>query len=169
MPFDEEDDSEQEQLAKILPKHASTQKSMFEGVSKKSQQEALNKKAQEINERGASYKTRMAELVMQFNKMMADKTLKENKNIFSQEMERESLSKLIQLASEINADVVEQEGMGSLSLITVLLKMCLAQRDRSNNLEYNISLLQKKMEPAAMSHAISQEVKRLLDKQKGEG
>ena len=162
MPFDEEDNEE------ILPqkvslKQVSTQKSIFDNISKKPSIENLEKRAQQIHDKSSTYKVRAAELATQFNKVMADKTLKSNKNIFAQELEKELLSKMIQLAVEINNDLIEQEGMGSLSWITLLLKTCFAQRDRINSLEYTLSLLEKKFEPAAFSGLISKEIKRALD------
>lgn len=165
MPFDEEKD-EEVLPQKVSLKQVSTQKSIFDSIPKKPSAEDLEKRVQQIQEKSSSYKVRVAELAKQFNKAMADKTLKTNKNIFSQEMEKELLSKMIQIAVEINNDAIEQEGMGSLSWITMLLKTCFAQRDRINNLEYSLSLLEKKLDPATFSGLISKEIKQALDKKK---
>lgn len=165
MPFDEED-NEEVLPQKVSLKQVSTQKSMFDGMVKKPSVESLEKRAQQMHEKSSTYKVRAAELASQFNRAISDKTLKSNKNVFAQELEKELLSKMIQLAVEINNDVSEQEGMGSLSWITILLKTCFTQRDRINNLEYTLSLLEKKLEPAALSGLISLEIKRALDKPK---
>jgi hypothetical protein len=53
---------------------------------------------------------------------------------------------MIKLAVEINTDPNEQEGMGSLMWIVLLLKTCVSQRDRINKLEYSVSQLEKKLE-----------------------
>lgn len=161
MPFEEEYDELPEKQPKAGLKTLSSQKSIFENAPKKPSQEETDKKAHAIHERGSSYKMRAAELALQFNKAMADKTLKGNKTIFASEIEQELLTKMIGLAIEINADPAEQEDMGSLSWITLLLRTCFAQRDRINYLEYAISQIDKKIESV-----VSSEITRALDKSK---
>lgn len=148
MPFDEEDDNDTPSIKskKVGLKQVSSQKSIFESMPKKPSQEDLEKKVKQIQEKDSSYKTRAAELALQFKKTMDDKTLVQNKNIFAQELEKELLGKMIQLAVEINSDPFEQEGMGSLSWITLLLKTCFNQRDKINKLEYNISEINKALD-----------------------
>lgn len=146
MPFDENDDEEQS-YKKIGLKNVSTQKSIFDSIPKKPTQEEFDKKVQAAHQQMANYKQKAAELAIQFKKIVEDKTLFENKNIFSNEVEKEVLSKMIQLAVEINNDPNEKEGMGSLSWITLLFKTVLLQRDRLNKLEYNLFQLEKKIDP----------------------
>lgn len=161
MPFEEEYDELPEKQLKAGLKTISSQKSMFESTPKKPSQEETDKRAQTLHERSGSYKMRAAELALQFNRAMSDKTLKSNKTIFAAEIEQELLTKMIGLAIEINADPIEQEDMGSLSWITLLLRTCFAQRDRANYLEYAISQIDKKIESTVTS-----EVARALDKSK---
>jgi hypothetical protein len=160
MPFEDEYDDLPEKPKASL-KTISSQKSIFENTPKKPSQEEIDKKAHAIHDRGSSYKMRAAELALQFNKAIADKTLKANKTIFSAEIEQELLTKMIGLAIEINADPLEQEDMGSLSWITLLLRTCFSQRDKINYLEYAISQIDKKIESA-----VSLEINRSLDKLK---
>src|SRR5437016_8826697 len=87
----------------------------------------------------------MAEITMEFKKLMADKTLSQNKNPFTKELEKETCNKLIQLARIINNDPVESEGEGSLSFAVLLMTTCLAQRNKINMLEYANSLIDKKI------------------------
>lgn len=163
MPFDEEesDDLPSEHAQKVGLKKVSTQKSIFDSKPKKPSAEEFDKKVKKIHERSSSYKAKAADLALQFNKSMSDKTLKSNKTIFSSEIEQDLLGKMIQLAIEINADPIEQEGMGSLSWITLLLRTCFNQRDRINSLEFALSQIDKKMEAI-----ISSEIIRALDKRK---
>lgn len=144
MPFDEEEDDDSINQ-KIGLKKVSSQKSIFELGAKKTNQQDLVNKVNKIQENSNSYKSRAALLASEFNKTMSDKTLKQNKNLFSREMERELLTNMIQLAVDINNDPYEQEGMGTLSWITLLLKTCLSQRDRINQLEFSISNLENKL------------------------
>ena len=58
-------------------------------------------------------------------------------------MEKEVILNIIQLASEVNNDANESEGIGSLSWIAQLFKTVLYQRDRINNLEYALTQLEK--------------------------
>jgi hypothetical protein len=161
MPFDEEDDNNQPsiQSQKVGLKNVSPQKSIFDSMPKKPTQEDLEKNVKKIQEKASHYKIKAAELATQFNKTMADKTLPQNKNLFQKDAERDLLGQMIQLAIDINNDGREQEGMGSLSWITLLLRTCFVQRDKINNLEYAVSQLEKKMEPAVLNDLIS----KLLD------
>jgi hypothetical protein len=140
--------------------------SMFDNKRRPTAQE-FQQKVQQSQEKMSGYKKRAAELFVQFQKTVGDKTLPQNRNIFNAEAEKEMLQNMLQLAGEINNDPNEQEGMGSLTWITLLLKTCLSQRDRMNELEYALSTLQKKYESTAMSDYISKEIAKALDKKKG--
>jgi hypothetical protein len=50
------------------------------------------------------------------------------------------------LAQEINSDPGELDGVGSLVWVVLLLKSCFAQRDKINNLEYKLSLIEKRLD-----------------------
>jgi len=144
MPFDEEDSDQPEQSKKVTLKNVSSQKSIFESMPKKQTPEEFEQKVRKVQERTSHYKAKAADLATQFNKAMSDKTLSQNKNMFQQDMEKDLLRQMIELAVEINNDGREQEGMGSLSWITLLLKTCFSQRDKINRLEYAVSQLEKK-------------------------
>lgn len=148
-PFGEDDDDYDDRIAakpKVSLKNVGSQQSIFDKIPKKPTQEDLEDNVRKLTDQNSSYKERAAELALQFKKMVVDKTLEQNKNIFTKEMEREVLSKMIQLAMEINVDPIEKEGMGSLTWITLLFTTCLSQRDRINKLEYSLSLLDKKID-----------------------
>lgn len=156
MPFDEEDDNNDPapKSQKVGLKKVSSQKSIFDSMPKKPNQEDLDQKVKGIQERASQYKSRTADLAVQFNKTLADKTLQQNKNLFQNELENELLKNMVRLAQEINADVLERDGEGSLSWITLLLKTCFNQRDRINKLEYSLAQLEKKMDPAKLNELI---------------
>lgn len=159
MPFDEEDDAPVV-APKVGLKNVSSQASIFDAIPKRPTQEEFTKKVNQVQERNSSHKTRAAELSAQFAQILNDKTLKQNKNVFAKEMERELLTKMAQLAIEVNNDQNEHEGMGSLSWIVLLLKTCLNQRDKMNQLEFIVSQLEKKLDAGA----ISKEIQAVLDK-----
>jgi hypothetical protein len=170
MPFDEEDDDlPPAQSQKVGLKKVSSQKSIFDSMPKKPSPEDFERKVNKIQEHSSSYKVRAAKLSSQFSQIMSDKTLKSNKNIFSVELEKEVLTEMIQLAMDINNDTHEQEGMGSLSWITLLIKTCFSQRDRMNQLEYQLSTLENKYNPSVFSEFILKEINSALDKKKDSG
>ena len=125
MSFDAFDDAEEGFTSnkKIGLKQVSSQKSIFDKEKEsKPTQEQFEKKVEEINKKLNDYKSRAAELALSYKKLILDKTLSQNKNIFADEVEKETLSKMVGLAVEINTDENEQEGMGTLGWVTLLLK-----------------------------------------------
>jgi len=145
MPFDEEEEKPSAQSKKIGLKKVSSQQSIFESMPKKQTPEDFQQKVQQVQDRDSSFKVRVSQYAVEFNKAMADKTLSQNKNQFQREIELELLRNMVRIAQEINEAEREREGEGSLGWITVLLKTCLNQRDRINNLEYQLSLIEKKL------------------------
>jgi len=165
MPFDEEDEQEPNLNKKGLKK-VSSQKSVFDGIPKKPTQADLDSKVKNAQDRASSYKQKAAEYSSQFKKMMSDKTLTQNRSVFTSELESEILGNMIKLAVEVNNDPHEQEGMGSLMWIVLLLKTFLMQRDRINQLEYTISQLEKNLDPTTLDAKIIKEINQALDKRK---
>lgn len=145
MPFDEEDDLD------VLPsknqglKKVSSQKSIFDEMPKKPNQQDFDKRVKSSQEKILGYKSSAGELSKKYINLLQDKTLKQNKSLLVRQMEQEIIASMVQLAIDINNDPQEQEGMGSLSWVTLLLKVCLSQNLRMNELEYNISLLENKI------------------------
>ena len=119
----------------------------------------LNVKVKEIQERETEYKQKAAEYSAKFKKIINDKTLQENRNVFAVEIELELLTDMMKLAIQVNTDPNEQEGMGSLMWTILLLRTCLSQRDKLNKLEYTISQLEKKLEPSVLT----KEIRKVLD------
>jgi Trp operon repressor len=165
MPFDDDyKDLSKEQPKPSGLKNVSSQKSIFEGQTRKPTQQEFEQRVHTIEEAKSGYKAQTADLAIQFNKMMADKTLPENKNIFAQDMEREVLKRMIRLAEVIDNDPNEEKiGTGSLSWIAVLLKTCMIQRDRINQLEYALSTITRN---PALIETINKEITKALDKKK---
>jgi len=149
-----------------LQKQVGGQKSMFDNKPKPPTPQEFQKKVEEVQEKASGYKKRAAELFIQFNKTVMDKTLPQNRNVFNIESEKEMLQNMVQLAMEINNDPNEEDGMGSLTWITCLFKTVLSQRDRINELEYTLSNLQKKMDPSILADYINKQIILALDSKK---
>lgn len=165
MPFEE--DEADLPIAKVGLKNISSKKSMFDDLPKKPTQKDLDKKVQAIEDKDMSYKQRASELAIKFRKLYEDKTLPMNRGPFAGDLEKEVLSDMISLAIEINNDPEEQnEGMGSLSWITFLFKICLAQRDRLNKLEYSVLQMEKNYSAPNLLDLVKKEISKALDMQK---
>lgn len=145
MSFDDDYEELPDKKNKIGLKKVSSQESIFDNIPKKPSQNDLVEKVNNMTQKGDSFKARTADLAIKFKKIMEDKTLPQNKNIFAQDHEKEILSLILSLASEVNNDPNELEGMGSLSWIAQLFKTCLMQRDRINKIEYALFQLEKKI------------------------
>lgn len=122
-------------------KKVSSKQSIFDSMPKKPKEQDFQEKVAEIEKTKENYNSQSKELISNLNKIISDRTLKENKSPISTEIEKEVLSKLLKLSSQINNDDAEEEGMGSLLIIAAMLKIMLSQRDRLNELEYKISKL----------------------------
>jgi hypothetical protein len=149
------------------------QKSMFDGKPKPPTQQEfeqqVQQQVQQAQERKTNYQSTAAELYAQFMKAIADSTLAENRNIFSVEAEKELLGKMVEFARLANADPEEQECEGSLTLIVLLCKACLLQRDKINDLGCALDKLQKKFNLSNITDYINKEIAKALDKQKDNG
>lgn len=142
MPFDEE--PENLNLNKKSSLKINNSNSIF---SKKEDitQSDFEKKIGDIESKSSKYSERAAQLSVSFRKILDDKTLSKNKNVFQTDIEKQTLESLIQLSMEMNEDENEREAIGATGLIALLLKSILIQRDRINTLEYNASQLENKL------------------------
>ena len=167
MPFDEED-NEQPSLhsQKIGLKKVSTQQSIFDSMPKKPTQDDLNQNVRRLQDRATAAKRKAADLAVKYHTMMADKTLPQNKYQFQKELEIELLKDMVSFATGVNGDPNEKEGEGSMSLIALMLKNSISQRDKINNLEYTVSQLEKKTDSKFLSDLISKEITKTLDNKK---
>jgi len=168
MPFDEEDTDLSEESKRVGLKKVSSQKSIFDKMPKKPVVN-LNDVAKGIERQRLTYKEIAAELSLQFKKAMVDKTLPENKNVFQIEAEQEMLSKMVKLAVDVNNDENEDEGMGSLMWVILLLKTNLNLRNQINLLEYELSQQKKSVNKLEkMSEEILKQLS-TLDKDRKDG
>lgn len=120
----------------------------------------FNEQAKEVFLQYEDYKKRTWELSTRFKAMIEDRTLSENKGVISKDLEKEVLDKLVALSSEMNADDNQPEGIGSVALSMLMLKMMLLQRDTLNTLAYKLEKLEKS------NLKIDSTLKSLLDSKK---
>jgi len=103
----------------------------------------FEEQANKAHSKYEDYKQRTWELTTKFKSMVDDKILPDNKSVLSKGIEAETLTKLVALASEMNEDDSQPEGIGSTALAFLLMKMALLQRDTINLLHYKIDKLEK--------------------------
>ena len=92
-----------------------------------------------------SYKQKGYDLAIRFRKLIEDQTLRQNKTELSNKIEKDVLTELVKLAVDMNKDENQEEGMGSMGVIIILLRTCLAQRDQINELSYKFDQLSKEI------------------------
>ncbi|MCZ2224478.1 MAG: hypothetical protein LC122_12715 [Chitinophagales bacterium] len=112
-------------------------------IKSKPKLKSFEDKVKDAEETKNLYKKEASLLSLKYKKMLEDKTLVQNKNQLNLEIESDVLRQLVDLGTRINNDQNEQEGMGSMTLIILLLKCNLLLRDKINDLEYKLSLIQK--------------------------
>lgn len=83
------------------------------------------------------------ELAKKFLLSLGDKTLVQNKGVISEDEEKMVRAKLLELAISLNNDEYEREGEGAIALISILMKSVIKLRDRINELEYAVYVLNK--------------------------
>lgn len=111
--------------------------------------EKAEKTIQHHEERG----NRAINAISRFIRMSEDKTLAQNRGGIAEDVEREIRQELIQLALDMNNDENEEDnGKGSVVILSVVTKIILTYRDRLNQLEYEMHQLKnalQKREPSS--------------------
>lgn len=128
-------------------------KSMFSKVKvdKESFEAAADKYIGGLQERDKQ----AVELARQFINIIKDKTLPENKSKVAENVERELKNKLLNLGIDINNDENEEnDGMGSMAIISLLIKTVLLQRDTINLLDYRLYKLEKLVSSGGLAEKI---------------
>ena len=124
---------------KIKPKKQDENKPKSERLLKEEAKERMNNIADRIVEDRANRNKRMIKLVKDILSQINDKTLKRNKTPIAEAIETDTRKGLVDLAIETNNDDTEDfADMGSIALISLLLKLLMNTRDRINDLEYFI-------------------------------
>jgi hypothetical protein len=133
MPF--EDDDEEIAPARKGLKTTNQNSSVLAASSPKAN---FDKDAEEVFNRSEDYKRRAAECAKAYLVALKDKTLPDNKNSISKDLEKESFQNLIQLGMEMNSDLSQDDGVGSMALIALLLRVILTLRDQVNLVDYRV-------------------------------
>jgi hypothetical protein len=125
-------------------KQVSSKASIFDNKPKIPSAEKFKEVVDQNQEQDIAYKKQFAELAQKFIDMINDTTLSEQKGVVKKDLERETLARMLKLAEQANNDPNQPESAGSLAWITILLKTCLIQRNKLNEMSYKIHLLETK-------------------------
>ncbi len=143
LPF-EDDEKVEKQVSKVKL-DASKSRFSSKNEEKKPNDKSLHDRVVEFKE----HEKEVAQEIMQLSKtyigFIKNKVVKENKSPIEEDLEKETVQKLIQISMELNNDDTQPEGIGSLGLINLLFRSVLAQRDIINKLEYRVVLLERKL------------------------
>lgn len=83
-------------------------------------------------------------IIQRYMKMADDKTLAQNRGSIANDVEREIRQDVIQLALDLNNDEFEEDnGKGSVIVLSAITKILLQYRDRINQLEFEIQQIKK--------------------------
>lgn len=107
--------------------------------------EVFEQQADEVFDQIQERRERAVKLVQDFWSFIKDKTLVEEKGPIKKNLEKETVNKLLNFASEMNNDPNEPEGAGSVAVITLLLKAVLYLRDSNNESRYRLEQLEQRL------------------------
>ena len=92
------------------------------------------------------YKNRFWDLSIKLKAIIEDKILSDNKSIISKDLEKETATKIVMLASEMDEDIDQPNCEGTRGMTMLLMKCLLIQRDTINSLAYKIDTIEKSKE-----------------------
>ncbi|MCK9567687.1 hypothetical protein M0R72_01900 [Candidatus Pacearchaeota archaeon] len=94
------------------------------------------------------------DIITRYHKLTEDKTLFRNRGSIATDVEREIRQQIIQLALDMNNDENEEDnGKGSVVVLSVVTKILLMYRDRLNDLEYEIQQLKRELHKVSSASA----------------
>src|SRR5690348_12816986 len=97
----------------------------------------------EHDQRVVEAKRQLEKLMIQFNSILQDKTLQENKSQGQQNVESDGVMRLLMAAGDLD---MLNSPEGTYALITLLIREALILRNNNNRLEYQIQGLKKEIE-----------------------
>lgn len=142
--FESESDDAQEQQKRRGAVKLDGSKSKF--AKEAAQKEQFEQQADEAMATAQDKRQRAVDLVRQFWNIAKSTTIETEKGPIERSLEKETVSKLVEFAAELNNDPNESsDGTGSIAVITLLLKTVLHLRDNNNTLRYKLSVIENKV------------------------
>lgn len=98
--------------------------------------------------------SRAIQIIQRYMKMSEDKVLPHNKGGIANDVEREIRQDIIQLALDMNNDELEEDnGKGSIVVLSAVTKILMQYRDRINQLEFEVLQLKRSQQRVNVSSA----------------
>jgi hypothetical protein len=138
MPFEDKTISGKKGL-----KINNSKSSVITPKSDKEEEIAFERSAKEELEKQEEYKSRWHELGPRFRSIIENRVLSQNKSLITKDLEQEALNKIILLVNEMNTDINQPDAYGATSLLMLIMKMMIVQRDTINNLSFKIEQMEK--------------------------
>lgn len=120
----------------------SNKKSKF--TTPKDNSSSFEERADQVVNKLDDQKQRAANLVKNFWVMIKDTKLNEARGPIELNTENVIYNELLNLGQELNNDDGPIEGQGSISLIAILLKFALYQREQNNKLNFRLAQLEER-------------------------
>lgn len=133
----------EDELAKVQTKKVKLDPKKSRFAKKAKTREDFENRAHETSNKMQGHLMEAFDLGKAYRDLLEDKTIPENKNFLGESKEKEIIGQLISYAIKVNIDQDEHEGMGSVALLTLILKCVLKMRDRYNDIEYKYYMLEK--------------------------
>jgi len=134
----QEEDDLQGTLSSLMKRKSglkiNNDKSLFK--QEKSQKIDFRQRVNDILKKEDEQKQLSFELNSKYQQILKDKTLDSEKTSSIRDSEKEIIKDLIDFSRIINSDEQQTEDIGTISLLVVLLRNLLLQRDRINELEF---------------------------------
>lgn len=125
-------------------KNKAAEKLEQERVQKEEYKKRFEEQADKTIQHYREKDTKAIDTISRFIKMAGEKTLASNKGGIAIDVEREIRQELIQLAIDLNNDENEEDnGKGSVVVLSAIIKVMLMYRDRINQLEFDIHQLKR--------------------------
>lgn len=118
-------------------------------ISKKQITEKFNNRVDNIEKDKKDAQSTLNTLSLKLLSIMDDKTLSVNKNSLIKDNETSVLKDLISFTKKLDNDELEELNAGITALSTLLLSLLLRQRNRLNELEFEIETLKRNSKAAA--------------------
>lgn len=138
-------DSDEAALEQLSRRGGSKLAAKSQFAKKTDQKESFEDQANAAYQSIQSRKQRATDLVLQFSKIIKDTTLETNKGPIDKSIEAECYRNLLGIAEELNNDVSEKEGSGSIALVALLLKTTFHFRNSNNEISFEIAKLNKQV------------------------
>jgi hypothetical protein len=103
----------------------------------------FDKKVADYNTNTREMSNKIGELCKKYTNAIDDKLLPQNRGPIQDNIEKEIIAGLVAIGDELNNDQSKPEGVGSIGLINLLLKINLKQRDQINELGYKVAELER--------------------------